>query len=316
MANVPVVFNCAAVTAAVNDVLLPKVVVSAVPAKCTTAPSTKFLPVTVSVNGVAPTIALVCERLSSTATGFLTVKSCELEAPTPGLTTVMANVPVVFNCAAVTAAVNEVLLPKVVVSAVPAKCTTAPLTKSLPLTVNVNGVAPTIAPVCERPVIAATGFTTVKSIPLEAPTPGLTTVMANVPVVFNCAAVIAAVNEVLLPNVVVSAVPAKCTTAPLTNSLPLTVSVNGVAPTIAPVCERPVIAATGFTTVKSIPLEAPTPGLTTVMANVLVVFNCVAVTAAVKEVLLPKVVVSAVPAKCTTAPSINLLPLTVSVNGV
>src|SRR3989475_6891030 len=291
MANVPVVFNCAAVTAAVNDVLLPKVVVSAVPAKCTTAPSTKFLPVTVSVNGVAPTIALVCERLSSTATGFTTVKSIPLEAPTPGLTTVMANVPVVFNCAAVIAAVNEVLLPNVVVSAVPAKCTTAPLTNSLPLTVSVNGVAPTIAPVCERPVIAATGFTTVKSIPLEAPTPGLTTVMANVLVVFNCVAVTAAVKEVLLPKVVVSAVPAKCTTAPSINLLPLTVSVNGVAFSIALVCERLLSTATGFVTVKSMELEAATPGLTTVMANVPVVFNCAAVTAAVNEVLLPNVVV-------------------------
>src|SRR2546427_568054 len=291
MANVPVVFNCAAVTAAVNDVLLPKVVVSAVPAKCTTAPSTKFLPVTVSVNGVAPTIALVCERLSSTATGFLTVKSCELEAPTPGLTTVMANVPVVFNCAAVTAAVNDVLLPKVVVSAVPAKCTNAPLTNSLPLTVSVNGVAFSIALVCERLLSTATGFVTVKSMELEAATPGLTTVMANVPVVFNCAAVTAAVNDVLLPKVVVSAVPAKCTTAPSMKFVPVTVSVNGVAFSVALVCERLLSTATGFVTVKSCELEAATPGLTTVMANVPVVFNCAAVTAAVNEVLLPNVVV-------------------------
>src|SRR5437667_342959 len=221
--------------------------------------------------------------LKSVGSGFITAKSSELEAPTPGFTTVMANVPVVFNCAAVTAAVNEVLLPNVVVSAVPAKCTTAPSTKFVPVTVSVNDVAPTIAPVCERPVIAATGFTTVKSIPLEAATPGFTTVMANVPAVFNCAAVTAAVNEVLLPKVVVSAAPAKCTTAPLTKFVPVTVSVSGVAFSVALVCERPVMAATGFTIVKSIPLEASTPGFTTVMANVPVAFNCAAVTAAVND---------------------------------
>src|SRR5437660_4973766 len=235
MANVPVVFNCAAVTSAVSDVLLPKVVVNAVPAKCTTAPSMKFVPVTVSVNGVAFSVALVCERLLMTATGFTTVKSIPLEAPTPGFTTVMANVPVVFNCAAVTAAVNEVLLPKVVVSAVPANWTTAPLTNSLPLTVSVNGVAASIAPVCERPVIAATGFVTVKSMELEAATPGLTTVMEIGRASCRDGVLIAAVNEVMLTKVVVSAVPAKCTTAPQMNCVPVTVSVNGVAATIAPV---------------------------------------------------------------------------------
>src|SRR5207253_3456298 len=150
-----------------------------------------------------------------------------------------------------------------------------------------NGVAPTIAPACERPVMAATGFTTVKSIPLEAPTPGFTTVMANVPAVFNCAAVTAAVNEVLLPKVVVSAVPAKCTTAPSMKFVPVTVSVNGVAFSVALVCERPVIAATGFTTVKSCELEAATPRVTTEIANAATVLTCTAATAAVKEVLLP-----------------------------
>src|SRR5437016_3539041 len=220
--------------------------------------------------------------LKSVGSGFITAKSSELEAPTPGLTTVTANVPVVFNCAAVTAAVNDVLLPNVVVSAVPAKCTTAPLTNSLPLTVSVNGVAFSVALVCERLSRSEERFVTVKSCELEATTPGLTTVMANVPVVFNCAAVAAAVSEVLLPKVVVSAVPAKCTTAPSMKFVPVTVSVNGVAFSVALVCERLSSTATGFVTVKSCELEAATPGLTTVMANVPVVFNCVAVTAAVK----------------------------------
>src|SRR5262249_132396 len=67
-----------------------------------------------------------------------------LEAPPPGagLTTVISAVPAEEMSALVIAAVSWEALTKVVVRALPFHCTTAPDTKPVPLTVNVNAAPP------------------------------------------------------------------------------------------------------------------------------------------------------------------------------
>ena len=67
MSKVPEVFNSFAVTSAVNEVSLTKVVLRAVFPKLTTAPSTKLLPVSVKVNPGSPKGALVLDSWSNTA---------------------------------------------------------------------------------------------------------------------------------------------------------------------------------------------------------------------------------------------------------
>ena len=231
------------------------------------------------------------------------MKFSELEAATPGLVTVIGKIPAVANSVAVTLAVIEVLEPKVVASGVAPKLTTVPVTKELPVRVSVNGALALIALFCERLVRTAIGLT-VKLIAFEAATPGLTTVMGKVPAVANCAAVISAVIEVLLPNCVVSEVDANFTTVPLMKLVPVSVKLKPAPPRVPMVCDKLVSVATGLT-VKSIALEAATPGLTTVMGKVPATANSVEVMSAVIEVLEPNCVVSDVDANFTTAPSTN-----------
>ena len=63
------------------------------PPKWITAPETKLLPVIESRNEPVPAVALEGERLLMLGVGLETTRLMALEAPTPGLTTVMAKLP-------------------------------------------------------------------------------------------------------------------------------------------------------------------------------------------------------------------------------
>src|ERR1035441_9699408 len=121
----------------------------------------------------------------------------------------------------------------------------------------------------------------------------------------------AAVNCVALTNVVGSAVPFHCTTAPEAKPLPLTVSVK---------LDPPAVVVEGFRLLivgdDLIENEAPAevaPPLETVMVTVPADTIRLLPTVAVNCVALTNVVGSAVPFHWTTAPEAKPLPLTVSV---
>ena len=151
-----------------------KVVVSAAPFHLTTAPLTKLLPLTVSVKADPPTAAFVGEREVIVGTGLTTGKVEVPEVPPPGagLVTVTLSDPVLVMSEAGTAAVIWLALTKVAVSDVPFHLTTDPLTKPLPLTVNVKAVPPTIALVGENETMVGPGLLIGKVHAPEVPPPG------------------------------------------------------------------------------------------------------------------------------------------------
>src|SRR5712691_6523440 len=112
---------------------------------------------------------------------------------------------------------------------------------------SVNAGSPNVALVCERLLSVGTGLLTVKLTLPEAPPPGagLTTTTENVPAVATSAAVIWAINCVLLTKFVIRSLPLNFTTAPLTKLLPLTVSEKAGSPATALVEERLLIVGTG-----------------------------------------------------------------------
>jgi hypothetical protein len=118
-----------------------------------------------------------------------------------------------------------------VVNAVPLKFTTESAPKLLPFTVNVNDALPAVALVGLIEVIEGPGLT-VKLVELEASPPEVT-VTGIVPAVAIKLDGTAAVNCVLLTNVVARADPFHCTTAPDENPLPFTVSVSPGPPAVA-----------------------------------------------------------------------------------
>jgi len=129
------------------------------------------------------------------------------------------------------------------------------------------------------------------------------------------AARIEAVTCVELTNVVVLAAPLKFTVAPVTNPVPLTVSVNPAAPAVALVGEIVVIAGGGLVTGKLTVPEVPPPGaglLTNKGSDARAAISVVE-TWIVSCVALTNVVVRAVPLKLTTEEWLKLVPFTVSV---
>src|ERR1035437_2072962 len=154
------------------------------------------------LNPVAPTFALGGEMLVVVGTRLLTVKLCGFDVPPPGvgLNTVILNVPPTVRSLAGIVAVNRVALTKVVVRAEPAKFTTDPDTKLVPLTVMMNCASPTFLLVGEMLVVVGTRLLTVKGCAFEVPPPGvgLTTVTLTVAAVAMSAVRIATVNCVAL----------------------------------------------------------------------------------------------------------------------
>ncbi len=127
-------------------------VVNAVPFHFTTEPLIKLLPFTVSVKAETPAVTDVGEMLLSTGAGLFAavmVNVAPLLVPPPGAGLNMVTVadPAVLIFVADTVAVNCVLLIYVVAKGMPFQFTTAPSTKAVPLTVNVNVAPPAVADV-------------------------------------------------------------------------------------------------------------------------------------------------------------------------
>jgi hypothetical protein len=172
-------------TWAVSCVALAKLVVSAVPFQFTTAPLTKLLPFTVSVNAAPPTNALAGESEETIGAVLLIAKVTGADVPPPGagLVTVMLADPALAISLAGTWAVSWLALAKVVVSAVPFHFTTEFATKLAPLTVNVKVAPPTVAPVGATDATVGAGLLMGNVAGADVPPPGagLMTVMLAEP---------------------------------------------------------------------------------------------------------------------------------------
>jgi hypothetical protein len=116
-----------AATVAVTCVLLTNVVARFDPFHCTVALLRKPVPFTVSVNADPPALAEFGLRLVIVGVGMLTGNTVAVDVFPPAFITVMLALPPPAINAAVTMAVNCVLLTSVVASAVPFHCTTAPV---------------------------------------------------------------------------------------------------------------------------------------------------------------------------------------------
>src|ERR1019366_6812846 len=92
--------------------------------------------------------------------GLFTVNFAGVDGPPPraGLVTVTGNVPPIAISVARIAASTCVALTNVVVRVLPLKFTTAPVTKLVPFTVNVNAPPPVVALNGENEPITGTGL--------------------------------------------------------------------------------------------------------------------------------------------------------------
>src|SRR5205809_1167862 len=145
----------------------------------------KFVPVAVSVNAAPPAAALLGESELSVGTGLLIVNVWALEAPPPGvgLKTVTGAVPTVAMSPARICAVSCVLLPKVVVLALPFHRTTDEVLKFVPVTVSVKAGPPAVALLGEIELSVGAGLLMVKVCVPDVPPPGVgvKTVTGSVP---------------------------------------------------------------------------------------------------------------------------------------
>jgi xanthosine utilization system XapX-like protein len=159
---VPAVAISPATIAAVNCVVLTNVVVLAAPLNFTTDVDTNPVPFTVSVNPAPPAVALVGEIDVSVGAGLLTVNVCAFDVPPPaGFVTVTFTVPAVtMSPAGTVATICVAVTDDGVIAGFPPKFTAAPLTKPVPVSVNVNAAPPTVplAGAIEASVGAATGL--------------------------------------------------------------------------------------------------------------------------------------------------------------
>jgi hypothetical protein len=251
---------------------------------------------------------------------LVTVNEIAFDAPPAGaaLTTVTVSVPEAAMSAAGTTADNCVGLTTVVTSGTPLHSTTEPITKLVPVTVNVKPAPPPEAMVVERAVTTGTGSLTVNVDAADVPPPGagLTTVTESVPPAAISAAGTVAVICVALTTVVTRGTPFQSTTVPVTKPLPVTVSVKPAVPAIADVCDDPVNTGTALLTVNVAAEDAPPPGvaLKSVTESVPAVARSASGTVAVTSVELTNAVASATPFHCTTERLSRLVPITVSVN--
>jgi len=172
------------------------------------------------------------------------VKLAVLETPPPGFWTVMLALPIFAIRVPGTVAVNCVPFKKLVTSGEPFHCTVAAEVKIppeerklLPKTVRLKVDPPAIAEPGLSDVM--TGPPTVTGLilnvsALEAVLPGFTTVTLALPAFAIRLPGTAAVNCVPFTKLVESAEPFHCTDEPETKPEPLTVSVNGEPPAVAP----------------------------------------------------------------------------------
>jgi len=245
--------------------------------------------------------------------GFVTLKLIAFDERFvgAGFNTVTGRAATVAISAAVMDAVNLVLFTKVVVRLLPFHLTTEPLTKPLPVTVSVNAGPPTTAFIGLRfPREGIAVMLTALETKLAGA--GVRTVIGYVPTLAISAARIEAVSLVEFTKVVDLLTPLKRTTVPVTNPVPLTVSVKAISP--ARTVGGEIVVIDGFTT-RLTALEVPPPGagFKTVIGTLPELTMSVARIAAVNWVLSTKVVVRALPLKRTTDPATKFVPLTVSV---
>jgi hypothetical protein len=222
----------------------------------------------------------------------------------------------------------------------------APVGKPLAVNVTVPGNAPptvavAIVKFAELPAVTVCVVVvalTLKSVivnvnAFDVPPPGVgfTTVIAAVPDEAISAAVIAAVNEVALTNVVTRALPFHCAVDPLMKLVPVSVIVNAAPPAPVSVGEIAVSVGTGFGAVivnvsafdvtpdgnpcarAFAPLKT-TVGVNTCTEAEPAVAISAAVIAAVNCVELTNVVARLLPFHCATDVLMKLLPFKVSVN--
>ena len=138
-----------AVIVAVSCVLLTKVVARSAPFTWIRDPLTKLLPLTVRVKAAPPAITVLGEMLVSDGTGLLTVKVRAPLVPPEGVFTVIDSEPATARSAAVSVAVNWVLLTNVVVRLAPLTRIVDALVKFEPVAVSVTGPLPAMADVGE-----------------------------------------------------------------------------------------------------------------------------------------------------------------------
>ena len=232
-------------------VALTNVVACGLPLKFTTDFASKFAPSTVSVKAVPPAMC-VASRLAIVGTGLLvevTVNTLGPDWPTvgTGFVAVTLAVPAVAMSEAKIAAVICDVLTNVVALLVPLNCTLEPFTKPAPLSVSVNAAEPATAVEGDNELTVGAGLLIVNDAALDVPPEeGLVTATVAVPAVAISAAVIAAVNCVVLMNVVVLAAPLNFTTDGDTNPVPFTVRVKAAPPAVALAGEREITVGEGL----------------------------------------------------------------------
>ena len=140
-----------------------------------------------------------------------------------------------------------------VIAGLAPKFTVAPVTKPVPVRVNVNAAPPTVeeAGAIEVSAGAESGLMVNDRVPdVPPPGAGLVTVTVAVPAVAIAAAVIAAANCVALTKVVVLVAPLNFTTDVDTKAVPLTVRVKAAPPAVALVGEREAAVGAGLLMVR------------------------------------------------------------------
>jgi hypothetical protein len=166
------------------------------------------------VKPVPPAVAEFGLRFEMVGVGMVIENVAAVDALPPVLVTVTLALPALAIRPAATAAVTCVLLTNVVVRFDPFHCTVALLRKLAPFTVSVKPDPPALAEFGLRLEIVGVGMLTGNVVEVDVLPPAFMTVMLALPPVAINAAVTVAVNCVLLTNVVESAVPFHCTTAP------------------------------------------------------------------------------------------------------
>jgi len=185
--------------------------------------------------------------------------------PGDGFVTVTLTVPAIAKSEAGIAAERLVALTNFVASAFPLKFTTDPDTKFVPAIASVKAVPPGK---CAGPnaVTAGTRLSALFTVKFwageDGPVVGLgfVTVTVAAPAAAISDARIAAVTLLLLTNVVVRFAPLNCTVAPVTNPLPLIVSVNAAPPAFALDGDKDVRVGGALLIVNEAAFEVPPPG--------------------------------------------------------
>jgi hypothetical protein len=162
---VPAVAMREAGTVAVSCVEEANVVVSAVAFQFTSEVETKFVPLTVNVKSVPPTVAQF--GFSELIVGvplIVNVTAFDVAPQVPGFTTAIEAVPGLAMLAFGTVAVSRVEETNVVVSEVPFHFTVEPETKFVPVTVNVNPLPPAMAQVGLSELMVGTALIVIASV--------------------------------------------------------------------------------------------------------------------------------------------------------